>query len=888
MIFAEIHRRFIAPHLLRHAACIPNDALFVLSVGEAPVQHIVRQAVRLLQEQVGIPLRLLQAGMETDSPWPLLVRASIVVCEGRPRVSPWPLRAMAADIPVVETDGENAVELAARLRPIIEEPARRRRLVLNQRAALETLAPETLMAAFGDESPPMGENRPHCGGWRIEGPFDSSFSLAIVNRSLALELERQGESVALGSVDADGPRPPDPAFLAAEPHIEALWRRGTALSLPDVVTRNLWPPDVLDMRGLNRVMANYAWEESGFPPQDVAAFNATLNLITVTSHFVTKVLRDNGVQVPIAMVGNGIFQPPERHETASTSSRPFRYLHVSSCYPRKGVDVLLAAWAQGFTHEDGVELVIKTFPNAFHAVSEQIADLKRTCPGHAPIILIEADISEERMHQLYASADAVVCPARGEGFGLPMAEAFAHGKPVVTTGFSGQRDFCTPETAWLCDFHFAYSRAHLGMSVSVWAEPDIASLIAAMRAVRAATPEEVLMKVRKGQALLESTYNWGEVTRKTRQAVDRLEGTENAILHQPHTVWLEPWSPEHPVSDYVSGTHELEKRSFFTAHQLGSEIDAVCISDHAASVGDIADVTEQLEARGISTFIFLHDLSEPETAMKADYQRLTCATRLIVHSAHGLNILKNMGLVENVALLPYGVPPPFAGEGMATRRALGLERCMVLATCGPAHPRKGLREMIESLALLLKSHPDLHLLMIHEHSEESAAELEACRRLISAKTLGPHITLVTDALSEQEQMAHLSAADIAVFPTQQDEGDIDKNVRLAIAAGVPCACTHLPIFDDVAPITRTLSGFTPEDLAAGLSDLLKHQKAREMQIARQAEWAAQITRPIIARRVHGMVRGLVLDRNLALSLPDAQQNAAPAPLMHETRELQDH
>lgn len=858
MIFAELHRRFIASHLLPHHGSIPNDALVLLSVGCEASHERVEAAFRLLQEQVAVPLRLHQASMETDDLWPLLAQATLLICnEHRPH-SRWVHRAMGADVPVVETELEPPQALAARLRAIVEEPARRRRLVLQQRAYLETRTPADLLLAFGEASPP--ESRIDTGGWRIEGPFDSSFSLAIVNRSLAMELERQGERVALGSVDAEGPRSPDPAFLQDEPGVEALWHRGITLSLPDVVTRNLWPPHVLDMRGLNRVMANYAWEESGFPPQDVAAFNATLNLITVTSHFVTKVLRDNGVHVPIAMVGNGIFQPPEQTEPRAPSPRPYRYLHISSCYPRKGVDVLLAAWAQGFTHEDGVELVIKTFPNAFNTVAQQIAQLRATYPDHAPIILIEEDISEDQIHQLYASADAVVCPARGEGFGLPMAEAFAHGKPVVTTGFSGQRDFCTPETAWLCDFRFAYSRSHLGMSVSVWAEPDIGYLVAAMQAVRTASPEEVMKRVGNGQSLLRSSYNWNEVTRKTRHAVDMLEHMERVILHKPKIGWLEPWDPQHPVSDYCSNTYECSYCTPFTSNEIPADLDAIFISDYKKTIADLADMAEPLEESGKTVFIFLLQIPDQDTALKQEYKRLSCATRIIVHSTHSLNILKDMGLVENVTLLPYGIPMPFMGDRTAVRRALGLEKRRVLVTSGSAHRRKGLRDMIEAFELLLKTHPDLHLLMLHEAPEDTSAELETCHLLISEKRLFAHVTMISKTLTEYERMSYLASADIAVFPTQAETYCVDRDVRPAISAGIACACTDLPVFDDVAPIIRTLPGFTANALADGLSAMLADDADLEMQTRRQSEWARQITRPIICRRISGMVRGLCFDK----------------------------
>jgi len=53
---------------------------------------------------------------------------------------------------------------------------------------------------------------------------------------------------------------------------------------------------------------------------------------------------------------------------------------------------------------------------------------------------------------LYKNCNALVAPSRGEGFGLPMAEAMLFKLPVITTNFGGQKDFCDNENSWLIEF----------------------------------------------------------------------------------------------------------------------------------------------------------------------------------------------------------------------------------------------------------------------------------------------------------------------------------------------------------------------------------------------------------------------------------------------------
>ncbi|MGQ3671967.1 glycosyltransferase [Xanthobacter sp. TB0136] len=918
MSFADIHRLFIAPRIFRFTTELSREHLTILDVGEG---QGVAAAFRLLQRPGLVPLELAHAGTAGEEEfWALLARATLVIADGSAQAQRLSVLAMAADVPVVrqagapgrgpalETLGTSPEELAAAIHLVLEEPWLRRNMVLRQRAFLDRLSHDEVAALFGAATE-QGETR--IGGWRIEGPFDSSYSLAIVNRSLGLELERQGEHVGLVSMDGPGRLDPDPLFLEQEPATAALWRNAARMAMPDVVTRNLYPPYVLDMRGLTRVLSNYAWEESGFPPAHVAAFNSALDLITVTSHFVKKVLRDNGVRVPIAMVGNGIFEPPAQVRALSRPAGIFRYLHVSSCFPRKGVDVLLAAWAKAFTLDDRVELVIKTFANEHNDVAAQIARLGVTTPRHAPILLIEDDISEDQIHALYASADAVVCPARGEGFGLPMAEAIAHGKPVVTTGFSGQRDFCTPETAWLCDYSFAYSRAHLGISASVWVEPDVDSLVEAMKAVRAATPREVAQKIAAGQALLHQNYRWEVVARKTREAVAALDVLDSTMLRLPKVGWVSTWNTRCGIATYsqallsgfpaenvilfanrnssLEGEDTDQVRRCWTLGWVEDDLEELYAAIRAEGVEALVvqfnlsffplealcRLVERLEQQDVPVFLFFHSTMDVERPMGGWVrlgdmrESLARATRLMVHSAGDLNRLKAIGLVENVALFPHGLPEPYGGDRAAVREAMGLGGRTVLATFGFLLPHKGLREIIMAVAQMRRTVPDLHLLMLNAlyPADVSREELDICRALVREHGLESHVSILPDFLEDAEIMARLSAADIVVYPYQNTQESASGAVRLGLASGTPVACTPLPIFEDIAPIVRTLPGISPDALACGLLEMLADREALKAQQQAQVKWAGQLIWPIMTRRLEGLVRGTLLDRKMDAVLP---------------------
>jgi GT2 family glycosyltransferase/glycosyltransferase involved in cell wall biosynthesis len=99
------------------------------------------------------------------------------------------------------------------------------------------------------------------------------------------------------------------------------------------------------------------------------------------------------------------------------------------------------------------------------------------------ITLIDRVFSSEEMSLLFASCDALVSLHRSEGYGLNLAEAMAHGKLAIATGFSGNTEFMTDRNSILVP----YAMKAVGRDEYVcgagqwWAEPDHAASVEAMR-----------------------------------------------------------------------------------------------------------------------------------------------------------------------------------------------------------------------------------------------------------------------------------------------------------------------------------------------------------------------------------------------------------------------
>ncbi len=93
------------------------------------------------------------------------------------------------------------------------------------------------------------------------------------------------------------------------------------------------------------------------------------------------------------------------------------------------------------------------------------------------VVIIDRTLSDPEMKNLIRAADCFVSLHRAEGFGRGPAEAMFYGRPVIATGYSGNMDFMTPETACLVDYSLVPvpEDAYPHWQDQVWADPDVDS-----------------------------------------------------------------------------------------------------------------------------------------------------------------------------------------------------------------------------------------------------------------------------------------------------------------------------------------------------------------------------------------------------------------------------
>ncbi|WP_428300139.1 glycosyltransferase family 4 protein [Hydrogenophaga sp.] len=145
----------------------------------------------------------------------------------------------------------------------------------------------------------------------------------------------------------------------------------------------------------------------------------------------------------IAVVEPGTDPVPPRERPASCEGETVQLLCVATLTPRKGHAVLLQA-LDGL-RELSWELHIVGSPTRDPGTATR---LKASAKSLGERVRWHGELDEAEVQSRYAAADVFVLPSLHEGYGMVVAEALAHGLPVVAT-HAGALAHTLPSTAGL-------------------------------------------------------------------------------------------------------------------------------------------------------------------------------------------------------------------------------------------------------------------------------------------------------------------------------------------------------------------------------------------------------------------------------------------------------
>jgi FkbM family methyltransferase len=852
------------------------------------------------------------------------------------------IEAMAHDVPVLALSAaavpytlsgigglladETTDGIVGRLLDLAEGEEHQVGLIVRQRAALERVRWDRhkvaffqALAAAGAAPPSIDETADVLSSSMMKvtvtGHVNGSYSLAAINRTLALALDiaRPGD-VRLAPVEVRPMTDLSSVPSGERAEIEALVARPRPVTAPHVVISQHYPVLVPAEKG-DLTLAYFFWEESVIPLATITGLNANFHAVLAPTEFVAKALIDSGLSIPVRLIG---FAPRlQAFETLASArkpagGRPFTFLHVSSGFPRKGIDVLLVAYGRAFRRADQVRLVIKVFPNPHNTVAQQIDEWQAADRQAPAITLVDGDINDAELLDLYRDADAVVLPTRGEGFNIPAAEAMAAGLPLIVTGYGGHLDFCS-ESVRLVDYSFAPSGSHLAASGSLWVEPDVDDLTSALcDVVSHRTPRPRPARLPDARSFAEgviavaaellrrsplpplrigwvSTWNVpcgvGEYSRHLLDAMlAKDEADEVTILCDRRTAASAPealdatirpcWDLALPegAKPLVRAVAEVDPDILIIQHQPG-----LMLWPSLAELLGSASVAARPVVLVLHTTQSILDI--PEEDRDGVLAALAGVARVVVHTVHDVNRLKGLGLVANVAMIPQGA---VALDAPASTPVEPTKRRPVIVGCyGFFFRSKGILQLIEAVAQLRDRYGELRLRLVNAQYDTgpSAAEIARCRAAAEAAGLGDAVEWHTDFLPDHESRRLLRDCDVIALPYQVSKEGSSAALRMAMSAGVPVAVTPLPLFDEAEAAVFRFRGTDTADIAAGIAFLLDRPEQRQAIQAAMRLWMAGREWPLIASRFQGMLKGLCANwRTPSARPPDTCDGASPLVL----------
>lgn len=305
-------------------------------------------------------------------------------------------------------------------------------------------------------------------------------------------------------------------------------------------------------------IGRWEWELSEFPPEWNYAFDF-VDEVWVASSFIqeaiSKVCKIPVIRVPhaIKIIGNNK-QPAHDRDFFNLPHNKFIFLFMfdfDSYVMRKNPQGTIAAFKKVFSVTDNAALVIKCSHSETYP--DEMAQLREMIEG-TNIIILDKIFSDSQVTDLMLHADCYVSLHRAEGYGLTIAEAMGLGKPVITTAYSGNTDFITPDNCYPVKFKLVtidkdYNQYKKG---SVWAEPDIDHAAELMRYVFE-NPDQANETGKNAREFILNNYSSKAIGKIYQERLDFIVKNLQASTTTP--------PPSHPINEMNALNNLIDLRN---------------------------------------------------------------------------------------------------------------------------------------------------------------------------------------------------------------------------------------------------------------------------------------------------------------------------------------
>jgi glycosyltransferase involved in cell wall biosynthesis len=213
-----------------------------------------------------------------------------------------------------------------------------------------------------------------------------------------------------------------------------------------------------------------------------------------------------GLGVPVRIIPNGVDLP----HIDVQAQRPHhsggkKALFLGRIYPVKGLPMLIKAWAQ--VRPQGWHLQIAGPDEAGHLLAVKKAVL---AAGLNEYVSFMGPISGPTKQTALFDADLFVLPSHSESFGMSIAEALAHGLPVLTTTGAPWPMLRHHGCGW-------------------WVDATVDGIAEGLRQATSVDTRTLQAMGRKGRAFVKAEYRWERVA-------EQFVAAYKSILEPPNRI----------------------------------------------------------------------------------------------------------------------------------------------------------------------------------------------------------------------------------------------------------------------------------------------------------------------------------------------------------------
>jgi glycosyltransferase involved in cell wall biosynthesis len=286
----------------------------------------------------------------------------------------------------------------------------------------------------------------------VPGPLTTISGGYGYDRAIIAGLRDQGHKVTVTELAGRHPLPDDAARASAH----AAWNSLPADAIP--VIDGLGLPafadlaDALVARGAVGLIHHPTCMEAGLPPDEAetlrtieTALFARLPRLIVTSDVTAATL---SASFGVASDRVGVVVPGTAPATRCTGSGGpgCAILAIGSLIPRKGHDLLLNALARLFDLDWHLTIAGGDLDSLTgHSLKAQVETLQITTR-----VTFAGPVVDDALDALWARTDLFALATHYEGYGMAIAEALAHGLPVVVTDGGAAGKLITPDAGAVC------------------------------------------------------------------------------------------------------------------------------------------------------------------------------------------------------------------------------------------------------------------------------------------------------------------------------------------------------------------------------------------------------------------------------------------------------